>query len=189
MIARWTAALVIAAAAGCADEPEAAPAPEASAGAEQPAPPSGPPAPWSEMTFEQRKEHMKLAVLPAMEAQFYAFDADTYADFGCPTCHGADPEAHEFEMPSPDLPRLPSPESTEFEEMMAEPNAVVSFMQSGVVPTMADLLGTEPFDPDTGEGFGCFGCHTMEEAPGAPDRGSDLEGEEPEPALEADSPQ
>jgi hypothetical protein len=26
---------------------------------------------------------------------------------------------------------------------------------------MADLLGEQPYDPATQQGFGCLGCHTM----------------------------
>jgi hypothetical protein len=34
------------------------------------------------------------------------------------------------------------------------------FMLKQVSPTTASLLGKAPFDPKTGEGFGCHGCHT-----------------------------
>jgi hypothetical protein len=37
---------------------------------------------------------------------------------------------------------------------------MVAFMGKKVVPTIANLLGEEPFDPKTGKGLGCFECHT-----------------------------
>ena len=37
---------------------------------------------------------------------------------------------------------------------------VFDFMAKQVEPTMASLLGEQPFDSETQEGFGCFGCHT-----------------------------
>jgi hypothetical protein len=30
------------------------------------------------------------------------------------------------------------------------------------VPKMAGLLGEEPYNPETGKGFGCFSCHPTE---------------------------
>ncbi|MFW6197618.1 MAG: hypothetical protein ACOC5B_02020 [Myxococcota bacterium] len=166
MIERWTMAIVILGVASCAQEgategaaTTAEPA-EPAAGAEQPA---GPPQPWEDMTFEERKDHMKLAVLPAMENRFQEFDPDAYADFGCESCHGEDPEGDDFAMPNSDLPVLPSPESSEWTEMTSEPSSVVHFMMEDVVPDMATLLGEPTFDPETGEGFGCLDCHTTED--------------------------
>jgi hypothetical protein len=33
-------------------------------------------------------------------------------------------------------------------------------MEKQVEPTMASLIGEEPFDVKTMKGFGCLGCHT-----------------------------
>ena len=30
------------------------------------------------------------------------------------------------------------------------------------VPEAAAMLDMEPFNPETGQGFGCFGCHPTE---------------------------
>jgi len=39
---------------------------------------------------------------------------------------------------------------------------VAQFMAQKVAPEMAAVLGKPPFDPTTGKGFGCMGCHTIE---------------------------
>jgi hypothetical protein len=36
------------------------------------------------------------------------------------------------------------------------------FMAEKVSPTMADTLGLPHFNPETHEGFGCGGCHTID---------------------------
>jgi hypothetical protein len=33
-------------------------------------------------------------------------------------------------------------------------------MAKQVVPTVAGLLGEQPYDPKTQQGFGCLECHT-----------------------------
>ena len=35
------------------------------------------------------------------------------------------------------------------------------FMSQKVSPQMAEIFGKKPFDPATGEGFGCNGCHKI----------------------------
>lgn len=35
-------------------------------------------------------------------------------------------------------------------------------MAEVVVPAMAEAMGETPFDPATGEGFGCAGCHGVD---------------------------
>jgi hypothetical protein len=120
----------------------------------------GPPKPFDQMTQDEQKAYMMNTVLPVMRARFQAFDAEYYADFGCPTCHGPEPKERGFAMPEPALPSLPAPDSAEWNEMMGRGKSVVRFMAEDVVPAMAALLGKPAYDPAIGEGFGCFGCHT-----------------------------
>jgi hypothetical protein len=90
-----------------------------------------------------------------MGKTFQGFDAEHYAEFGCVTCHGPGAKDGNFEMPSPALPKLPEDPTPVFQE---KPE-VSKFMSEQVVPQMAKLLGEEPFNPETGKGFGCFDCH------------------------------
>lgn len=186
MLRGWTVALIVVGLAGCGEEATTAGAEPGTAGAEAPEP-SGPPKPWEMMNFEERKAYMKDQVLPTMEAHFQAFDAEHYADFTCASCHGGDAEERNFEMPSPDLPALPSPQTSEWEEMVEEPSGVVAFMMNEVVPTMSEMLGEPQYNPETGEGFGCFECHTMS-APEGGEPGSGLGPAEPDPAIDSDFP-
>jgi len=112
---------------------------------------------WDDLDDDQRRDFMTCEVMPALMPMFQEFDAEKYASFGCVTCHGEDRAAVNFEMPNGlveldigDFPfsSHPDPETAAFGE----------FMESEVLPAMADLLGrsTNFNDPDF---FGCYGCH------------------------------
>jgi hypothetical protein len=133
------------------DEPApAAPEPEAEPAAQLA---------WTDMTKDQKKEHMKSVVLPGMQAVFQELDATKYADIKCGFCHGAGVKDGSFEMPNPELPKL-DPENGFAKHVKDEPQ-LTQFMMDRVSPEMARLLGVPPYDPETHEGFGCFNCHTM----------------------------
>lgn len=152
----WMLGALVLAVAGC-PEPEPPTPVDPTAGAEELA---GPPKPFHDMGEQAQKRYMMTTVLPVMQHRFHTFDGDYYADFGCPTCHGPEPEQQGFQMPEAALPALPPPDTPEWDDMMDDPSGVVRFMRDQVVPTMAALLDRPPFDPDTGEGFGCLDCHT-----------------------------
>jgi hypothetical protein len=102
---------------------------------------------------------MKQAVLPKMGGLFHDFDSKRFAEPKCVLCHGAGAKAGTFKMPNPDLPKLPtSPE--ELKKLHDKKPQIVDFMVQQVEPTMAGLVGEPVFDPKTGQGFGCFECHT-----------------------------
>lgn len=114
------------------------------------------PGPWEDLEYLQRIEYMENLVEPPMRTLFQDFDAELYADFGCETCHGPDPEDAEFEMPSGVLEPLsineitglsthPDPDVQRYDALMAD-----------VKTTMAPLLDREPFPAGD---FGCFECH------------------------------
>jgi hypothetical protein len=63
-------------------------------------------------------------------------------------------------MPNPELPKL-SPEGG-FKKHMDKKPEITKFMMSKVLPDMAKLLDTQPYDPKTHLGFGCFGCHAID---------------------------
>ena len=123
----------------------------------------GPAMPWETLSDDQRADYMNAHVVPAMAPLFQAFDAERYAGFECGTCHGPRERMNRFEMPNPGLPVLPVPESAEWQAMVLERNHAFRFMAERVEPAMAALLGVQPYDAQTQQGFGCFHCHTMEQ--------------------------
>jgi len=127
------------------------PASSASAG-----PAAALPTSWSrDMANEQKVAFMKANVVPNLKPVFQSADATRYADFGCKTCHGP-----ALKDPHENLPKLTMKDGkiTAF----AEKPEIAKFMAENVLPKMASALGQPPFDPKTGQGFGCQGCHTVE---------------------------
>jgi hypothetical protein len=144
---------------GGSQPPAGAPAaPGASASAAAP-PTAAPSKPWKDMNAEQRKDYMKTVVFPKMKDNFGAFDATRYAGMNCITCHGESAKEGNFKMPNPKLPKLPADEAG-FKALTEKKPDVMKFMGGKVVPQMASMLGEQPFNPQTHEGFGCFRCHT-----------------------------
>jgi hypothetical protein len=110
---------------------------------------------------------MKSAVMPKMGAAFTDFDGKKYAEPKCVLCHGAGVKDGSFKMPNPDLPKLDvTPAGFKKLHSDAKKKAIVEFMSKTVVPTLAGLIGEQPFDPKTMTGFGCLNCHTKAEGKG-----------------------
>jgi mono/diheme cytochrome c family protein len=128
-----------------------------------PTPPSAPNAEanvavsvWSkDLTKDQQIAFMKKNVVGPMGDVFKANQPAKYADFSCKTCHG--PDAKD---PKEYLPKLTFKDGkmTAF----AEKPEVAKFMATAVTPAMAHAMGAQPFDPQTHQGFGCNGCHTVD---------------------------
>src|SRR5690606_23241523 len=112
---------------------------------------------WPDMTHEQRLAHMQSVVMPKMKEVFTGHDATRFASFSCATCHGPEAKDHNFEMPSPHLPALDP--SDGFAAHKAADPATTEWMMTSVMPAMVEALGVAPYDPETHQGFGCFGCH------------------------------
>ncbi|MCC6621211.1 MAG: hypothetical protein IT385_08150 [Deltaproteobacteria bacterium] len=123
---------------------------------------AAPAKPFRDMSDEEKGTYMKEVVVPAMRERFQHFDGEEFAKVNCATCHGPNPKDRKFEMPNPESTKLPTTMEG-FEKLMAKEPKAVEFMGDVVVPTMATLLGEEPFNPETGKGFGCFVCHMKEE--------------------------
>ncbi len=106
---------------------------------------------WQEMDFDQRTAYMASDVLPAMQEAFAEHDPERFGTITCATCHGSGAEDGSFAMPSDALVPI------DVNDYPVGPD--VTFMETVVVPQVAALLDMEPFNPETFEGFGCFGCH------------------------------
>ena len=123
---------------------------------------------WKDMTFQQKKAYMKVAVAPTMKPIFQAFDAKEFKTFTCATCHGQDGADRKFKMPSNDIHPLPSTPEAFQAKMKAEPTwpKWVEFMSQKVEPAMGKLLDLPVFDPKNPVkgAFGCANCHKLEPA-------------------------
>jgi len=142
---------------GCSAMQAPAPAsqPSATGGTESGSSASAPAA-WSDdMSKQDKAAFMKVKVAPRLGAAFRAADPNRYATFGCGTCHGP-----KFQLPRDFLPKLTLKNGSI--TAFAEKPQVAQFMAHKVAPEMAAALGKPPFDPATGNGFGCTGCHTIE---------------------------
>ena len=155
--------VLCAAACGGAESPPPATPATATSGAPSAAPATGSadvadgvPAAWS-MTLPKEAQiaFMKKNVVPRMAKVFQGADAARYASFGCKTCHGP-----EGKLPKEFLPHLTMKggKLTAF----AEKPEVAKLMAEHVSPEMASALGQPPYDPQTHQGFGCGGCHTVD---------------------------
>jgi hypothetical protein len=118
---------------------------------------------WETMKFEERKKYMKSTVLPTMKKEFQAFDAKAFKKFSCETCHGDGAVNGKFKMPNPKLPKLPTDQAG-FMELQKKKPEFVKFMGKVVKPKVAELLGLPEWTPQNPKGFGCYECHTKEEA-------------------------
>jgi hypothetical protein len=101
-------------------------------------------------------ERMTKVVMPQMGEVFKAFDAERYGTFDCATCH-----VNHAHHPKDGLPKLVLSNGG-FEQLTADKPEIMKFMNEKVAPAMATAMGEPPFDPSTGTGFGCAGCHTVE---------------------------
>ncbi len=119
---------------------------------------------WDDMTMEQRGEFMATVVMPAMQPLFQNHDAEEYADFSCATCHGENAHDVGFHMPNGVHPMTHDEVGPMFAS--SEPDHV--WMTQQVWPRMGELLGEALYNPETGEGFSCFNCHSDSAAAPAP---------------------
>ena len=112
---------------------------------------------FDKLTHEEQMDYMKKTVVPTMKPVFQKFDAKHYKDFGCKTCHGKDPKATKFKMPTPDLPKL------DFVALKAgkQKPEIAKFMGEEIEPGMAKLLHRPTYNPEHPDPsqFGCLGCH------------------------------
>ena len=110
---------------------------------------------FDKLTTDQKMDFMKKKVVPTMKPLFQDFDKKKFANFGCKTCHGKDPKASKYKMPTGDLPKL---DFAKLKEGKQEPK-MAKFMGDVVKPQMAKLLNQPEYSPTNPKGFGCLECH------------------------------
>ncbi len=117
------------------------------------------PTDWADMDRPARLAFMQQQVMPELKSMFQEFDGERFAEFNCATCHGENMQEVDFAMPNGIAPLNPAhvPSMFQSEQPMAQ------FMVQRVWPRMTEMLGAEPYNPETQEGFGCFSCHGMAE--------------------------
>ena len=115
---------------------------------------------WKDKTREQRTDWMATQVFPKMRAAFTNFDSEKFSDFSCQTCHGERMEMDDFKMPSPSLYALSRKDT--LEKARSYDAKTTEFMLKTVLPEMATLLDTQPYDREKKAGLSCFGCHPVE---------------------------
>jgi hypothetical protein len=119
----------------------------------------GPQSEFDKLSHDDKVKFMKTKVMPVMKPLFQKFDAKEYANFGCKTCHGKDPQKAKYKMPNPDLKPL------DFAAIKAgkEEPKMVEFMSKKVKPEMAKIFGVVEMSQTEPKGFGCLNCHTQKQ--------------------------
>jgi hypothetical protein len=118
---------------------------------------------WNGMSFQEKQGHMAGVVMPAMQAIFQEFDDGTFSSFNCGTCHVTGMGAGTFAMPDPGLTPLDPANFPSAEDPDQHIATYAQLMFGAVLPEMTELLNLPPFDQATGQGFGCFSCHTAKQ--------------------------
>ena len=157
VLALSSSASLVAACGGPEPVTPATPAGTGAAPAASDAPAGALPTEWSDtMPMDQQIAYMKANVLPRMSKTFQAHDAQRYAGMTCKTCHGPNNKP-----PKEFLPKLAMKDGKM--AAFAEKPEVAKFMAEKIVPEMAAAMGKKPYAPATHQGFGCGGCHTIEQ--------------------------
>ena len=113
-------------------------------------------APWAEQGLIERNEYMLEVVEPAMREIFQRHDPETYADFGCETCHGPGAASARYAMPA-HVTALPRDGTLTYAQELNPEE--YDFMLDEVFPAFVELVGEEKFSEQTGQGFRCIRCH------------------------------
>lgn len=120
---------------------------------------TGPDKPWAGMSYDEKEWYMVGKVHPVMREVFQSLDHDKYEGlkFECTPCHGENPAARKYKMPSDHLSPVPAAGTEDWKAMQ---NAkIVKFMVQRVTPSMASLIGEKSGEPGTEGVFTCWGCH------------------------------
>lgn len=118
---------------------------------------------WRFLTFEQRHSAMTFLVHPAMMERFQTFYKTAVPELTCESCHGPNAEAAGYDIANTEIPALDPKRVRDLYLPDAKLNPEQIFKRDNITPTMARLMGVPKYDPQTGLGFSCFGCHPREQ--------------------------
>ena len=118
---------------------------------------------WQFMSFEKRHSAMTFLIHPSMMERFQQYYKTDAPELTCESCHGAGAEAVGYEMANTKLVNLDPNRVRRLYLDDAELTNEQLFKRDNITPAMARLMGVAPYDPKTGLGFSCFGCHPREE--------------------------
>ena len=118
---------------------------------------------WRFLSFEQRHSRMTFVIHPSMMERFQAFDKTPAPQITCNSCHGDNPERAMYKLSNTNLDALEPARVAKLYEPGATLTPKQRFKRDNITPTMARLLGVPAYDPKTGLGFSCFGCHPRED--------------------------
>ena len=111
---------------------------------------------FDKLSHEDQMKFMRTKMVPAMKPIFQDFDKEKYANFGCKTCHGKDPQKTKYKMPNPELPAL----DFKLLEQGKQKPKVAEWMSKTVKPKVAEILERPQMSKEHPDGFGCLECHT-----------------------------
>ena len=115
------------------------------------------------MTLEQRKVHMRTAVLLRAAGIFRDWRPDRFGEVDCTLRHGRRAQNGHFKMPTHHLPRL-SGDLLLGPEFERHP-VTTRLKLNRLVPEISTALGLKRFSIVTRRGFGCYSCHLGPEGP------------------------
>jgi hypothetical protein len=118
---------------------------------------------WRHLSFEQRHEQMTFVVHPIVAEHYQEFYATEAPMLTCRSCHGKDAERHRYQIAYTPIDDLKPSRVRELYLPGAEVSDEQRFKRDVITPLMARLLGVPAYDPQTGRGFSCLGCHPREE--------------------------
>ena len=114
---------------------------------------------WRFMSFEQRHARMTFVVHPSMMERFQEFYKTPTPALTCVSCHGDNPERALYKLSNTKLDDLDPARVAKLYATNAQLTPEQRFKRDNITPNMARLLGVPAYDPQTGLGFSCFGCH------------------------------
>lgn len=117
---------------------------------------------WRFLSFEQRHSRMTFVIHPSMMERFQAFYKTDAPELTCRSCHGENPERALYKLSNSTLVDLDPAKVEKLYESDAVLTAEQRFKRDNITPTMARLLGVPSYDSETGLGFSCFGCHSID---------------------------